>query len=87
MMFVVGAVFGDGACRLVAAGRSCSPRESRLDVLTKLVGLLVLTSDLELFMFSLLKYAESVFAAPAELPAAAESPCVSASLRCCFSFE
>jgi len=84
-MFVVGAVFEDGACRFVAAGRNCSPRELRLEVLVKLVGLLVLTSDLELFMFSLLKYAESV--APAEVPAAAVSPGTSDSLRYCFSFE
>jgi hypothetical protein len=84
-MFVVGATFEDGGCRFVAAGRNCSPRELRRDVLVKLVGLLVLTSDLELFMFSLLKYAESV--PPADVPVAVVFPGTSDSLCCCLSFE
>jgi hypothetical protein len=88
-MLVVGAPCEAGGCRFVAAGRSCSPRELRLELLVKLVGLLVFTSDMELFMCSLLKYAESV-GAPAEAPVAEVSVGASDSLPClprCLSFE
>lgn len=84
-MLVVGAVW-EGACRFVAAGRSCSPRELRLEVLVKLVGLLVFMSDMELFMCSLLKYAESVVAL-VEASAAVVSAGASDPLRCCLSLS